>query len=1430
MTTRSSFRVAIRLACLGFLTFGLGSVAMAQASSENQQPRMATFDSAEGETCFSLSLGKVSSEGENSSDVMIFVDTSASQTGEFKEQSLKLVTEILENLNSEDTVQLLAIDLDPVPLNQGFASPGSSDIQMAVETLRQRVALGSTNMKSMLSKASTSFTSMKDRNRSVIYIGDGLSRAGILHSKAFTSAVKKLVKKQITVSSFAVGPDSNVELLSALANHTGGNIIESSSAASAEERLSATQIAAAKLSATVHGTVFWPKTAALPESIAEVYPRICPPLRSDRDSVVFGTLVDRQAIEISMGGVINGINKEIALSVEPNDSNSAYSFLPELLNDSRKNGGLELPTVGTEGLKGYVRSLRKSSSKLASLGAREMEMGDVESAKKFVKAALRRNPQDKGALSLAMATSYPVQDDDLFGDVEAPEEAADPFAVAEEVAQDAAMPADDGVPADDSIFGSEESIVEEVDVVEAPPADDPVDSQPMSDDPFGSSDNSVVEAQPEETLDFNQGVSDDIDAPLTMGSSTREGSSTRAGSSTRQFNAPMLQGGGRVVNSAAVDQLMARAREAGENAIDKQKDFQAVINQKVTKQVRYEIQRAQSELGSNPTEAINRLKNMIEVVDQTPQLREETIVNLRYSLESALDSARQKKLEFEAKQDEIARNRAVAASNELAADAYERNEVKIGRFINQFDSLMKERNYVSAAGVAESAFALAPNTPEAVVATEGARAAINYQKSLDYLRQRERAFMVSAHSMDRAASSFPDDRLITFPDAEEWLEKKKLRAKFQNARLTGSVLDEAILEALEKPAELVYEETQFSDVKAELEEKFKINIFLDETAIDDSLTEEELITVNLRGVRLKNGLRLMLKPFNATYIVRDEVLRIISIDNINDPENLVTDVYNVGDLVAPRFNAGGGFGGGGGGLGGGGGGLGGGGQGGGGGGVFCVQDTDVSTIPVVQKVSTSAVRGPRAIELDHSGDANQAWAEYFANVHPAAADVRATVRKHHKDRNYDEIIALVNGAIRNDDIQPWMFEALGLAMKLGGKSQHEIERAFMSAVDFSTSTASALEAAKYMLGAGMEKRAISVLMDISIENSSTVEPYLLGLEAAERIKDNEARQWAVLGVLSQEWPDGKHIVKRANILAKTIQKSLQQSGDEEALKEFNESLAEAQQRDCIVEISYTGDADVDLYVKEPGGTVCSRLIRRTTAGGVHEGDNASAGPNQSGMVTERYVLAKGFAGDYQVIVRKQTGKVTSGKVNVDVRHNVNSPFETRESKLVDIGDKGALVNFRLAKGRRTDSLEKHTIETLVEQQMVSKRHVLAQQLASSYSSSAASDYYGGLIAGAQEGNPFAIDQLANDPGLNPGVVGYQPNIQFFSLSTTLQVQHATTSDRLYVMVSLSPFITDLQSVSNFNTLGNADNAGGGATGGGGGGLGGGAGGGAGGQL
>ena len=67
-----------------------------------------------------------------------------------------------------------------------------------------------------------------------------------------------------------------------------------------------------------------------------------------------------------------------------------------------------------------------------------------------------------------------------------------------------------------------------------------------------------------------------------------------------------------------------------------------------------------------------------------------------------------------------------------------------------------------------------------------------------------------------------------------------------------------------------------------------------------------------------------------------------------------------------------------------------------------------------------------------------------------------------------------------------------------------------------------------------------------------------------------------------------------------------------------------------------------------------------------------------------------------------------------------------------------------------------------------------------------------------------------------GVVGYSPEVEFFDISTNLQVQHATTSDRLYVIVSLTPNFVDLIDVENFNALGDVDTAGGAGGGGGGG--------------
>lgn len=1398
MTTCRSRRVALRVVCLGLLALGLSlnglqstSFAQLDNSQSDLSPRMATYENAEGETCFSLSLGSVEANVQRPSDIIVFVDTSASQTGVYKQDSIEVLQGFLGSLNASDRVKVFAVDLDPIALNQEFASPDSTEVRSSIDNLKERVALGSTDVIKMLKTAAGGFQPSDDRNRNVVYIGDGVSRAGLVTDNSLSKAIRKLVKNQTPFSSFAIGPDRNIELLAAIANHSGGNVIVD------VDQPSSLDDAARGLASTVHESVFWPTAAALPESIAAIYPQVCPPIRTDRDSVVFGKVTSREPITLQLSGKINGQSESIVREVTPEASSIDFSFLPNLIDVASKNAGIRLPTVGSAGVREYARVLDRTADSMANLGVRALAMNDTKAAATFANAALERNPAGNRGEQLAMAAAYRAQDnpfgdpdetaaeaDPFGGVVEAPEPdvADDPFgSVAEAEAPMAeAVAAPQSTPAseeDGDIFGSSSE----------PAVDTPVVDTPVADEP------SMVDAEP---LPFNDAaVSDDIEAPLQMGNPVQ-------------------------VQESDIDRILAEAKQGGKNIIEKEKDRQKIIEQKIRKQVQYEITRSVSELRSNPTEAINRLKNMIEVVDQTSELSESALTDLRYSLESALNSARQQKLGFEAEEAESAKNKAIATSILRTADAYQREEEKYARLINQFNSLMKEKNYISAAGVVETAYELAPTQPETVAAHVTARARINYERSLRFLRMKELAFLQMAHDTDRASISFLDDRLITFPDAEVWLKRKIDRKKFSNARLTGSARDEAILDALELPTNLEYVEVPFIDVKRDLEDKYGINIALDQSAIDDALTEEELITVRYRGIRLKNALRLMLRDYNATYIVRDEVLRIISLSNVSDPENLVTDVYNVGDLVAPRFNpfaglgggiGGGGLGGGGGGGlgGGGGGGFGGGGGGrGGGGGAFCIQDAPVSTTSKVsaKNVSTS-VKKPSVIQLNFDGETPEpieAWTDYFSRVHPAPEDVRETVRTYIEAKRFDDIVGLIYGALQNDRIEPWMFEALGYAMKLSGKPQSEIERVFMSAMDFATSPSDALDVAKYMMKSGMEKRGLEILRDIATLEPTSTQPYVLGLDVAKRTDDKEALQWLTVGILSQEWPENPQLAYRAKNISTALLAELK-STDVETAEEYSEAITEAKQRDCVVEISYTGDADLDLYVQEPGGTICSRLISRTTAGGVHFGDNASKGSNHSGRITEKYVLPKGFSGDYQLVIKRITGEVTSGKVNVDVRHHVHSKSETRESRPVSIEGKGTIVNFTLANGRRADSLEEHTLKTLVDKQMIVGQQVLAQQLSQGSSSSAASEYYGGLVGGGDDGPILNQD---NSNLFRGGVVGYRPEVEFFDISTNLQVQHATTSDRLYVIVSLTPNFTDLVDVENFNALGDANTAGG----------------------
>jgi hypothetical protein len=410
-------------------------------------------------------------------------------------------------------------------------------------------------------------------------------------------------------------------------------------------------------------------------------------------------------------------------------------------------------------------------------------------------------------------------------------------------------------------------------------------------------------------------------------------------------------------------------------------------------------------------------------------------------------------------------------------------------------------------------------------------------------------------------------------------------------------------------------------------------------------------------------------------------------------------------------------------------------------------------------------------------------------------------------KQLDQVIALINAALRNGQPQPWMYESLGIAMELKGSSKSDIERTIMSAADFSTSASELMYVAQYLSRLGLDRRAMLVCEQVVKIEPLRSEAYILGLRSAQQADDTAGIRWATVGILSQAWPTSMaEFELTASRVAKATLERLATEGRTAERDAFLKELQEAVVRDCVVRVSWTGNADVDISVEEPSGSVCSASDPRTIGGGVQLGDGYSSKDKPDEGASEVYVCPKGFAGSYRVQIHRVWGEVAAGKVTVDVYTHLRSGDMQHERQQLEVNDKDAMVLFDLNHGRRAEPIETAQLATAVKRQETLSRSVLAQQLDSSSDPSAAG---GRFIPG--------LDRRAAFFG-GRGAVGFQPIIQTLPEGLMMGAIGVVSADRRYVRVATEPVISSIGNVQTFTFAGSSQSVGGG--GGGGGGLGG----------
>ena len=156
------------------------------------------------------------------------------------------------------------------------------------------------------------------------------------------------------------------------------------------------------------------------------------------------------------------------------------------------------------------------------------------------------------------------------------------------------------------------------------------------------------------------------------------------------------------------------------------------------------------------------------------------------------------------------------------------------------------------------------------------------------------------------------------------------------------------------------------------------------------------------------------------------------------------------------------------------------------------------------------------------------WDDYFTRTTRSRARSQAVHRLNRQEK-FDQVIAVISAALRHRQGQPWMYEALALAMEEAGWPRSEIERAVTSAVEYADSTVDLMYVGAYLATMNFNEPALQVYRQAALLDPVQPDPYLLGLKAARAAGDLEGLKWASLGILGQAWPQAQADIFQAGV-------------------------------------------------------------------------------------------------------------------------------------------------------------------------------------------------------------------------------------------------------------------------------------------------------------
>ena len=263
-------------------------------------------------------------------------------------------------------------------------------------------------------------------------------------------------------------------------------------------------------------------------------------------------------------------------------------------------------------------------------------------------------------------------------------------------------------------------------------------------------------------------------------------------------------------------------------------------------------------------------------------------------------------------------------------------------------------------------------------------------------------------------------------------------------------------------------------------------------------------------------------------------------------------------------------------------------------------------------------------------------------------------------------------------VEPWVYKSLAIALRESGGSAEEIERAEVSVADLEP-----MDAGGYLLAARAlsedknYERAVAFCREAAALSPGLPHAYADAVRYAELGKDAKSVEWAASRLLRQEWP-----VRNAELqtlATDKIELLAKQLKPAEATR-LRDSVQGHRRRDLVIKMNFQGEADLDLRVEEPTGTMCSAQAKQTVNGGTLLADSLA------NLTSETYVASEAFSGKYRISVERIWGKPLGGKAQLEIIRHQGTPEETVELITLKIDSNVTKpIVIDLEGGRRTET-------------------------------------------------------------------------------------------------------------------------------------------------